>query len=72
MNLLKAIALTALIFFAICAVIILATLFIVTNLPMPNFLNLKHWTNRYVLYSNDYWTCIQNKGGDIDVKGGSI
>ena len=41
MNLLKTIVLTALIFFAICAVIILATLFIVTNLPMPNFLNLK-------------------------------
>jgi len=41
MNLLKTIVLTALIFFAICAVIILATLFIVTNLPIPNFLNLK-------------------------------
>lgn len=41
MNLLKAVTLTALIFFTICAVIILATLFIVTNLPIPNFLNLK-------------------------------
>jgi len=41
MNLLKAVTLTALIFFAICAVIILATLFIVTNLPISNFLNLK-------------------------------